>query len=63
MLEYFADVSNESDIRKKGGHKVGAASGELVSNTHFGCICVFLLLSTTQVASNDLTDVRLNLSA
>lgn len=35
---------------------------ELVPNAEFGFICTFLFLGIPYVASNDLTDVRLNLS-
>lgn len=61
MLKYFSDASNQTDFIIKGGYNTGMLL-EWVSNTELGCICTYLFLSRTPVASNGLIDVRLNLS-
>lgn len=61
MLKYFSDSSDQTDLIIKGGYSTDMLL-EWVSNTELGCICIYLFLSRTPVASNDLIDVRLNLS-
>jgi len=66
MLTYFPDTSIQTAFRMRGGWKKSlkreVLSLELVSNADFGFICTLLFLDVPYVASNDLTDIRLNLS-
>lgn len=65
MLTYFPDTSIQTAFRMRGWKKslkTEVLLLELVSNADFGFICIFLFLDIPCVASNNLTDIRLDLS-